>query len=441
MVAQVASCCGGKGKNMRKTSRFISILSLLVLVLVMLPGVGVRAAAPELIQKEKQYVTLNEKEKQPFDKSIVIDGKTYQLQNVSYETVSKNPVKVKEKVTLIKKTKPMKKSESFEAEKKITKDGVTYKLTGVSKKEKKSKKKWKQTVAAYSEFDSLGEAQSASGQKMVTVTDKKTGETVVVPCVKTSTKKTAETWDYSHIDILFSGYDAETFIWKDLKVKKNTKNPLKGYEVALIESVGGNPDKYKVQKVVWQGKSYKKNGTLYRKARAVVRKKIPHYRVNYSGSITHTEEPDYVYSCTYAGVKETDSKDISYVVAAKANYQLEQSKETKKVPVFVITLAVVLVLAAVVGILFILVKKRKIKEGGDSHGKIGKNIVDFCTAVEPYAYVMAVVGCLVLGFCFVIPSEKLHKFASSYGPKILIGVGLIAGCVYIGKAIGKQWSF
>ena len=227
-------------------------------------------------------------------------------------------------------------------------------------------------MAAYSEFDSLGEAQSASGQKMVTVTDKKTGETVVVPCVKTSTKKTAETWDYSHIDILFSGYDAETFIWKDLKVKKNTKNPLKGYEVALIESVGGNPDKYKVQKVVWQGKSYKKNGTLYRKARAVVRKKIPHYRVNYSGSITHTEEPDYVYSCTYAGVKETDSKDISYVVAAKANYQLEQTKGTKKAPVLFITLAVVLVLAAVVGILFILVKKRKIKEGGDSHGKISK---------------------------------------------------------------------
>ena len=372
MVAQVASCCGGKGKNMRKTSRFISILSLLVLVLVMLPGVGVRAAAPELIQKEKQYVTLNEKEKQPFDKSIVIDGKTYQLQNVSYETVSKNPVKVKEKVTLIKKTKPMKKSESFEAEKKITKDGVTYKLIGVGKKEKKSKKKWKQTVAAYSEFDSLSDANKASSQKTVTVTDKKTGKMVAVPCMKTSTRKTAETWDYSHIDILFSGYDAETFIWQDLKVKKNTQEPLKGYETALIESVGGNPDKYKVQKIAWNGKSYKKNGTIYRKARATVRKKIPHYRVDYSGSITHTEEPDYVYSCTYAGVKETDSKDISYVVAAKANYQLEQKPETKKIPVLFITLAVVLVLAAVVGILFILVKKRKLKEGGNSHGKISK---------------------------------------------------------------------
>lgn len=372
MVAQRASCCGGKGKNMRKTSRFISILSLLVLVLVMLPGVGVRAAAPGLIQKEKQYVTLNEEEKQTFDKNIIMDGKTYQLQNVSYETVSKNPVKVKEKVTLIKKTKPMKKSDSFKAEKNITKDGVTYTLTGVGKKEKKSKKKWKQTVAAYSEFDSLSDANKASSQKTVTVTDKKTGKMVAVPCMKTSTRKTAETWDYSHIDILFSGYDAETFIWQDLKVKKNTQEPLKGYETALIESVGGNPDKYKVQKIAWNGKSYKKNGTIYRKARAIVRKKIPHYRVDYSGSITHTEEPDYVYSCTYAGVKETDSKDISYVVAAKANYQLEQTKETKKAPVLFITLAVVLVLAAVVGILFILVKKRKIKEGGDSHGKISK---------------------------------------------------------------------
>ena len=70
MVPQVASCCGGKGEDMRKRSRLISILSLSVFVLVMLPGVGVRAAAPELIQKEKQYVTLNEEEKQTFDRIL-----------------------------------------------------------------------------------------------------------------------------------------------------------------------------------------------------------------------------------------------------------------------------------------------------------------------------------------------------------------------------------
>lgn len=72
MVAQQASCCGGKGKNMRKTSRFISILSLLVLVLVMLPGVCVRAGSPGVNSKnEKQYVTLNEKESNRLIKALL----------------------------------------------------------------------------------------------------------------------------------------------------------------------------------------------------------------------------------------------------------------------------------------------------------------------------------------------------------------------------------
>ena len=57
---------------------------------------------------------------------------------------------------------------------------------------------------------------------------------------------------------------------------------------------------------------------------------------------------------------------------AEAKKAEEPKKETKKAPVLFITLAVVLVLAAVVGMLFILAKKRKTKEGGDSHGKISK---------------------------------------------------------------------
>ena len=73
--------------------------------------------------------------------------------------------------------------------------------------------------------------------------------------------------------------------------------------------------------------------------------------------------------------------------------------------------------------------------------KAARIVYDFCDSVSDYAYVMAIVGCLVVGFCFLIPSEKLHKFASSYGPKILIGVGLVSGCVYFGKYIAKQFTF
>lgn len=73
--------------------------------------------------------------------------------------------------------------------------------------------------------------------------------------------------------------------------------------------------------------------------------------------------------------------------------------------------------------------------------KLATNVVNFCTAVAPYAYVLAIVGCLVFGICFAIPSKKAHEFASSYGPKILIGVGIIAGCVTVGKWIANQWTF
>ena len=330
------------------------IFSLLALVL--LPGLNVKAAIPELIQKEKQYITLNENEKKSFDNQIVQDGKIYQLQNASYNTVSKNPVKIKEKVTLVKKTKPKKQSTPYQAAKTITENNVTYTLIKVDKKEKKSKTTWKQTISAYSEYDSLRAAKEASNQKIVTVTDKKTGERVSVPCKKTGMKKTAEQWERSYIDILFSGYDADTFIWNNLKVKKNEKEPLKGYENELIQSVGGNPEKYKIQNISWKGKQYEKNGTLYRKARAIVKKKIPHYRVYYSGRITHKEKPSYVYTCTYTGFKEIESSEFSYVIDAKANYKLVHEK--KEMPVIVITLAVVLVLVAVVGILFVILKKR-----------------------------------------------------------------------------------
>lgn len=74
-------------------------------------------------------------------------------------------------------------------------------------------------------------------------------------------------------------------------------------------------------------------------------------------------------------------------------------------------------------------------------GKLATNIVNFCTAVAPYAYVLAIVGCLTFGVCMAIPSEKTRTFAKSYGPGMLIGVGIIAGCVTVGKWIGAQWSF
>ena len=52
-----------------------------------------------------------------------------------------------------------------------------------------------------------------------------------------------------------------------------------------------------------------------------------------------------------------------------------------------------------------------------------------------------VVTCLVVGIMLAIPSDKAHEKAKEYGGWAIIGSILIAGCVTIGKAIGKGWSF
>ena len=335
------------------------ILFLLSAVLL-LPGSRIRAAVPEQIRQEKQYITTDVTEKKTFANEIKQDGEIYELKNVSYEVLEKNPVKEKEKVTLIQKSRAVEETAAYQRENHIQKNGVTYLLKTVLKKKKK-RKVWKQDVFATSQYTSFADADQSPEVKNVTVTDKKTGKKVTVACRKKATKKTAAVWVNSYIDILFSGYDANSFIWQGIIVKKNEKSPLKGFDKALIQSVGGNPDKYKVRSVSWNGKAFVQNGTQRRRARAMVRKKVPQYRVSYTGEIIHKEKKNTVYVCTYQGVKETETGENSYAVKAKADY-IRKETDTKAIPVAVLTVSVVLVLATIVSILFLIL--RKTKKGG-----------------------------------------------------------------------------
>lgn len=348
--------------------KMTKMLLLSCSLILLSPGTDCLAAQTGQIQKEIQYTTLDAGEKKSFEKTIEQDGISYVLQDVSYEVLSSNPVKQKEKVTLTKVSKPIKKSASYQPEETIEKDGVTYELDTVTEKQKVIKKESTQTVSASSVYDSSEDAGKAPSQKTVTVKDKVTGKNRRVVCDKTTTKRAGDVWVDSYIDILFSGYDADNFIWNNVTVKKNSKNPLKGYEKELLSSVGGNAKNYKIKSISWNGKSYKKKGTLYRRARAVVRKKVPRYRVSYTGSINHKEEKATVYTCLYQGVKETKTSEMSYVISAKASYVTETDEGVSPL---VITAAVVLVLAAMVGILFILMKKRKrVRKEGKGNGKI-----------------------------------------------------------------------
>lgn len=73
--------------------------------------------------------------------------------------------------------------------------------------------------------------------------------------------------------------------------------------------------------------------------------------------------------------------------------------------------------------------------------KLASNIVNFCSSVSIYAYVLAIVAALIVGVMMLIPSEKCHAFALKYGGLAIVGTILIAGCVTLGKWIAGNWTF
>ena len=330
------------------------------LVLLMLPG-RTAGAADTAIQKEIEYQTTNEEEKRELElpETIRQDGTLYERGQITYQTVKETPVTEKITVTMQKKSNVIKDNENYLPEKTIEKDGITYTLLQTVKKKKTLEQGYVQKVTGYSSWETKTAAKNADATKSIPVKDRKTGKTVSVTCHKTGIQKTVDTWVNTYIDIVFIAYDADHFIWQNIIVKKNAKEPLKGYEKELLASVGGNESNYRVGKISWTGKSYRnKNGVLCRKARAAVRKKTAHYRVNYTGSRKVKAVKGTVYKSTYIGEKERQTGKVTYTIKASAVYR----QQKKEVPVLALTVGIIFMIIMVIGILILLLKKRQKKE-------------------------------------------------------------------------------
>lgn len=330
---------------MKKINTRTFILFLLIFALL---GNSVQAASQSIV-KEVTYDTMNSNEKRTFDEKIKENGKTYKLKEVTYEVVNSEAETENKKVFLKKKVS----SKKLPANE-ITKGAISYLLVDTKKEKKTTQKAWNQTVEAFTEFESEQDAQSASNTKSVRVKNAVTGKMEEVICKKRNVSKSSKGWVKTHINILFTRYDADTYMWNGIAVKKREDNPLQGYDEELIKSVGGKPKQYKVESISWNGKSYEKNGVTYRKAKANVLKRVRYYRANYTGSIHHKAKKKTVYVCKYEGNQEIKTDKVKYTILAKAVYE----KESKTTVVFV-TVFLLLLLIVVVGILFLVARKKK----------------------------------------------------------------------------------
>ncbi len=337
----------------------VKILKVMVAVIlsVLLPGEVYAASGGGTMTKRVEYrgEEKDQKADDYFQKKIVEDGSTWNLQGISYEIVTETPIMVSEPVTETVKSGVVNAGKTYVPEETITKDSITYQLSETTKNEVVTEKGYTQKVTGYSEYDSLGKAQSAPRTKLVTATDQRTGKDITMRCSYDGITKRADTWEDTYIDITFVSYDADTFLWHKVVVPKNRKNPLQGYEKELLDSVGGNRKNYRIRNVSWNGKAYKNaKGILCRDARAQVRKKTAHYRVNYSGERVAEDTKGTVYTSIYTGLKETDSGKRNYTIQAVATYEKQ-----KEIPVMGITVGILLFLLIVVGIIFILKRKQK----------------------------------------------------------------------------------
>lgn len=345
---------------MKKGKTSLPLFLLIISAVSMLPGVSVRAASADKIRKEIQYSTTDREEKREteFPEEVKEEGKTYRRGRVEYQVLKEEPVTEKKTVFLTKKSRELDPEEGYSPPQDITENGVRYGFLDLQKKMVTKRKGYTQTVTGFSLYSTRAGAQDAPAAKRIRAVDPRTGKTVTVTCRKKGdVRKTADTWENTYIDIVFVAYDASHFAWNGIIVEKKGKDPLKGYEKELLESVGGSEADHRVRRIRWNGKSYRdRNGVLCRRARADVRKKVSHYRVDYAGTRTVKAEKRAVYTSTYAGEKETGTGEVTYTIRAEASYEAEKSGMPAAI---VITVGILLSILAVAGTLFLLARRKK----------------------------------------------------------------------------------
>lgn len=73
--------------------------------------------------------------------------------------------------------------------------------------------------------------------------------------------------------------------------------------------------------------------------------------------------------------------------------------------------------------------------------KLASNILTLVQEVINYAYLLPVIGGLIIAIAWAIPSDAGTEFAKKHWKGVIGGTILAAGCIYIGKWFYGKLSF
>ena len=139
----------------------------------------------------------------------------------------------------------------------------------------------------------------------------------------------------------------------------NTLNgsvPYMGYEDSILQSLGLSSDTYRINNATWDGEPTVENGVTVRNAIFHCSQYAARYVANYETAVPE-QINGYNATATYSAEIEAPTGEIEYTVKAVAEYVQEE-----RLPLTMMTVGIILFALIVIGILFLLKRKKRKEE-------------------------------------------------------------------------------
>ncbi len=317
------------------------------------------------IIESAEYTAKRENEPYPFEQKLVNANGTYQLKEVSYETLSSKPITKTETITTTKEVTDLYAKE-VDAEKELsftangqpvlgTLSDITYQDTVITNRTT--------TLDAAITSGYVIAQLSPAQTKTTQYYDEPSGQMVTRTLPLTNTALTTPYHWLSDVVVpmQIQVYDASFYKLNGRYVPYNEEKPaLTGYESDILTVLNLPQASYRITDFLWNGAVYVKDGILYRNATAIGQRYVAEYTSYYSDTVTLPDAPGYNAVLTYAADVTADTNETEYTINATAVYE----KNIGLSPTQIITISVVgvfLLIAIIIGILFILSKHKKQK--------------------------------------------------------------------------------
>lgn len=339
---------------MNRKNGMIRTFSFLLMGAIVFHPLQVYASDSKITQQQTFTTTKNSEEEFAeyinFDKKLKLDGKTYELEGISYEVLSEKHLDKREKVV---DSDVIEEGQAYSPPKTIKEDGLTYTLLDTKTERKTIEESFVQTVTTWDDYDYAVTATQVPATKVMTAVNERTGQQVEVTCSLTGIRNEGTTTSNNEMAITYENYDAAYYEWNGNLIPRNDERPaLSGYEEQLLEAVNAGEGS-RITGLSWSGEPYQNaEGVLCREAVATVQQIIPVYRANYRGTIVQEEKKGLVYKSTYSA--DDPEGQMEYEVQATAAYT-----QNVVLPYILVGIGIFITLAVFVAVLMILSKKKK----------------------------------------------------------------------------------